>query len=45
MGRLLRCKDGIRKATAQMELKWIKDVKNNKVFDRYVGQKRHRQWD
>lgn len=34
------CRDGIRKAKAQMELNLARDVKNNKSFFRYIGQKR-----
>lgn len=35
------CRDGIRKAKAQMESKLIKDVKNKeKRFCSYIGQKR-----
>ncbi|KFZ51573.1 hypothetical protein N338_04103, partial [Podiceps cristatus] len=35
------CRDGIRKAKAQMELNLARDVKNNKKgFYRYIGQKR-----
>ena len=35
------CREGIRKAKAQMELNLVKDVKNKKKgFYRYVGQKR-----
>ncbi|KFZ60398.1 hypothetical protein N338_05724, partial [Podiceps cristatus] len=35
------CRDGIRKAKAQMELSLARDVKNNKKgFYRYIGQKR-----
>ena len=33
------CRDGIRKAKAQMELHLARDVKN-KSFFRYIGQKR-----
>ena len=32
------CRDGIRKAKAQMELNLVRDVKNNKKeFHRYIG--------
>ena len=34
------CRDGIRKAKMQMELNLARDVKNNKTFFRYIGQKR-----
>ena len=34
------CRDGIRNAKVQMELKLARDVKNNKGFLRYTGQKR-----
>ena len=35
------CRDGIRKATARMELSLARDAKNNrKGFDRYIAQKR-----
>ncbi|KFZ45983.1 hypothetical protein N321_04792, partial [Antrostomus carolinensis] len=34
------CRDGIRKAKAQMELILARDVKNSKDFFRYIGQKR-----
>ena len=34
------CRDGIRKAKAQMELNLVRDVKNKKGFYKYTGQKR-----
>jgi len=35
------CRDGVRRATAQLELNLARDAKNNKkVFYRYVSQKR-----
>jgi len=35
------CGDRIRKAEAQMELNWVRDVKDNKKgFDRYTGRRR-----
>ncbi|NXL88334.1 GTF2I factor, partial [Alectura lathami] len=34
------CRDRIMKAKAQMELNLVRDVKNNKGFYRYIGQKR-----
>lgn len=35
------CRDGVRKAKAQLELNLAKDVKNNRTrFFRYIGQKR-----
>lgn len=34
------CKDGIKKAKAQMKLSLERDVKNNKGFCRYIAQKR-----
>ena len=40
-GVLQMCRDGIRKAKAQMELNLTRDVKNNKKgFYRYVGRRR-----
>ena len=35
------CRDGIRKAKAQLELKLGRDVKNHKSFYRYTVQERH----
>lgn len=35
------CGDRIRKAEAQMELNWVRDVKDNKKgFHRYTGRRR-----
>jgi len=34
------CRQRIRKAKAQVELNFLRDVKNNKTFYRYIGQKR-----
>ena len=35
------CRDGVKKAKAQLELNWARDAKNNKKgFYRYVSQKR-----
>ena len=35
------CRDRIRKGKVQMELNWVRDVKDNKKgFYRYIGRKR-----
>ena len=34
------CRDGVRKAKAQLELNLARDAKNKKGFYRYVSQKR-----
>ena len=40
-GFIQRCRDGIRKAKAQMELNLARDMKNNKKgFYRYTGRRR-----
>lgn len=40
-GYCLVCRDGIRKAKAQLKLNLVRDAKNDKMsFDRYISQKR-----
>ena len=39
-GVIQTCRDGIKKAKAQMELNLARDVKNNKGFYRYIGRRR-----